>query len=182
MKSSLKYDKVKFKKLNEETLQLINHVNFDEKELKGEIYLNLNDNKKAFDYFLEKKNKFKCGLIKQKEEQFEQDFKFFDEAQKYSNAIECLIEGEKYKKLFYYIKNISIYIDLEHFNKIYKSYCNQFLQLYDFKIDNKINENDFMFKNENMIMQFNYNSIPDKQFLENTNTEFSILLPEQIDN
>ena len=182
IKSSLKYDKVKFRKLNEEVLELINKVNFDEKELKGEIYLNLNDNKKAFDYFLEKKNKFKCGLIKQKEKQYEQAFKLFDEAKKYSNAIECLIEGEKYKKLFYYIKNISIYIDLEHFNKIYKSYCNQFLQLYDFKIDNKINENDFMFKNENMIMQFNNNSIPDKQFLENTNTEFSILLPEQISN
>ncbi len=65
MKSSLKYDKFKFKKLNEETLQLINQVNFDEKELKGEIYLNLNENKKAFDYFFEK-NKFKCGLIKKK--------------------------------------------------------------------------------------------------------------------
>ena len=99
-----------------------------------------------------KKNKFKCGLIKQKEEQFEQDFKFFDEAQKYSNAIECLIESEKYKKLFSYIKTISNYIDLEHFNSIYKKYCNKFLQLYDFKTDNKIKENDFMFQKENLLI------------------------------
>jgi hypothetical protein len=138
--------------------------------------------KKHLIIFLKRKIKIKCGLIKQKEKQFEQAFKFFDEVKKYSNAIECLIEGEKYKKLFSYIKTISNYIDLEHFNSIYKKYCNQFLQLYDFKNNNKIKENDFMFQKENLINQLKNNNIPKNKFLENINTEFSILLPEQIDN
>ncbi len=39
-----------------------------------------------------------------------------------------------------------------------------------------------MFQKENLINQLKNNNIPKNKFLENINTEFSILLPEQIDN
>ena len=57
------------------------------------------------------------------------------------------------KNYFLILKLLVInYIDLEHFNSIYKKNCNQFLQLYDFKTDNKIKENDFMFQKENLLI------------------------------
>ena len=63
-------NKLEFKELNTEILKLINKVKFDENNIKGEIFLNLENYNDAIKYFKEKKNYFKCGLIKQKEKQY----------------------------------------------------------------------------------------------------------------
>ena len=73
-------NKLEFKELNTEILKLINKVKFDENNIKGEIFLNLENYNNAFKYFKEKKNYFKCGLIKQKEKQYEEVFNCFNES------------------------------------------------------------------------------------------------------
>ena len=174
---SIKAKQNEFKSLNEEVLDLINKIQFDEKSIKGEVFLNLGKNKNAFDYFFEKKNKFKCGLIKQKEHDYEQAFKFFNDAKKYSNAIDCLVESNNYRKLFNYLKNIKEYIDLEHFNLHYNKYGNEFLKLYDVKIDNKINENYIMYHGY-LITQLDF-YIPNNFLIYNVNYELSISIPKE---
>ena len=198
IKASINYNKIKFKELNNDVLKLINQVKFDEKNIKGEIYLNLENYTDAFNYFKEKKNYFKCGLIRYNEKKYEEAFNCFNEAKKYSNAIECLDKIGNYKKLFNYIKGIKTSFDLEHFIKYYIKYSNQFLKLYDIKIDkisnirikekielkntNIIKKDIMEYKNEELLnLEINYDQdndlfkyFPKLQFYDDNQNYFGI--------
>ena len=92
--------KTQFTSLNQEIFELIKKINYDDnKQIKGEILLNLELYKEALDYFLNKNNFKKCGIVLIKQNKFEEALKYFIKGKEYSFAVNCLIEIKNYQRL-----------------------------------------------------------------------------------
>ena len=115
---------------NKELLNIIKMYNIPlyDSNIEGEIYINLGNYVKALEFFKNKKNKKKCGLIYQMDGKYKEAFNCFDAIKEYGLAIECLIGDKDYKKLFQYIISNQKVFNLEHFSDYYKKYASLFIE------------------------------------------------------
>ena len=177
-----------FMNLNNEILELINKINYDDyKQIKGEVLINLNKYDEALEYYIAKKNHKKCGIVLIKWNRFEEALKYFKKAKNYSFAVYCLLELKQYKKLYLYLLENTEQFDLEHIQYYYKITCDKFFKNYSipiknlkkllYKINDKNEKNENLKKKEELKMIEIKNNIitKDSKEIKNINNNYSLL-------
>ena len=131
--------KDKFISLNKEIIELVEKINFDDnKQIKGEVLINLERYDEALDYFISKDNFKKCGIVLIKKKEYENALSYFIKGKEYSFAVNCLIELKNYQRLYDFLLEYKEEFDLEHIQYFYKITCDKFFQKYVIPIkDNK---------------------------------------------
>jgi len=137
IKDSKNDKKKEFIQMNEEILNLINKINYDDdKQIKGEVLFNLEKYEEALNYFKSKNNYKKCGIVLIKTKNYENALEYFDKGKEYSFAVHCLIELEQYEKLYSFLLLNKDQFDLEHIQYYYKITCDKFFKKYMIPISN----------------------------------------------
>ena len=190
--------KTQFTSLNQEIFELIKKINYDDnKQIKGEVLLNLELYKEALDYFVNKNNFKKCGIVLIKQNKFEEALKYFIKGKEYSFAVSCLIEIKNYQRLYDFLFEYRDEFDLEHIQYYYKITCDKFFQKYmipikdskkGFKNKNakqrKNSENNGNKKeNKGGIFDIKYdfdNKNKDKKYFEEKNNLYNLITNEKI--
>ena len=131
--------KTQFITINKEIYELIKKINYDDnKQLKGEVLINLELYEEALDYYISKNNNKKCGIVLMKQNKYELALKYFIKEKEYSFAVNCLIEIKKYEQLYNFLLKYKDEFDLEHIQYFYKITCENFFKKYMICIkDNK---------------------------------------------
>ena len=123
--------KTQFTKINQEIYELINKINYDDnRQLKGEVLINLDLFKEALDYYISKNNNKKCGIVLLKQNKYELALNYFLKGKEYSFAVNCLIEMKNYERLYYFLFKYNKEFDLEHIQNYYKITCENFFKKY----------------------------------------------------
>ena len=128
-----------FISLNSEIIELIEKIKYDDyKHIKGEVLINLERYDEALEYYKNKNNYKKCGIVLIKKKEYENALKYFIQGKEYSFAVNCLIELKNYSRLYDFLLEYSDEFDLEHIQYFYKITCDKFFQKYALpKQDNK---------------------------------------------
>ena len=131
--------KDKFITLNKEIIELIGKINYDDnKQIKGEVLINLERYNEVLEYFINKNNYKKCGIVLIKKKEYENALSYFIKGKEYSFAVNCLIELKNYQRLYDFLLEYKEEFDLEHIQYFYKITCDKFFQKYVIPIkDNK---------------------------------------------
>ena len=105
---------------------------------KGEVLINLERYNEALEYFKNKNNYKKCGIVLIKKKEYEEALNYFIKGKEYSFAVNCLIELKNYKRLYDFLLEYNDEFDLEHIQYFYKITCEKLFQKYIIpKQDNK---------------------------------------------
>ena len=182
-----------FIKLNNEILDLINKINYDdEKQIKGEVLLNLEKFEEALNYYNSKKNYKKCGITLINWDKLEQALEYFKLGKEYSFVVHCLIDLKQYEKLYSYLLENKEQFDLDHIQYFYKITFNKFFKKYSIPIknikillkeySNETEKNHISAKKENRIIEIKNNILSkDLKELEyiNNNYNLSPLIDDQ---
>ena len=127
----------KYIKINDEILDLINKINFDDdKQIKGEVLINLEKYDEALNYFISKNNYKKCGIVLMKQKKYEEALDYFIKGKEYSFSVNCLKELEQYERLYLFLLQNKEQFDLEHIQYFYKITCDKFFKKYSIPIKN----------------------------------------------
>ena len=94
---------------------------------------NIGDYKKALSYFMRKDAHKKCGIICQKQKDYQTALFFLLKANEYSLVIETYSYLNQYQELFEFIHSIKDKIDLKHFFNFYSIYANKYLLTFSIK-------------------------------------------------
>ena len=123
--------KEKYILINKEILELINKINYDdEKQIKGEVLLNLEKYDEALNYFISKNNYKKCGIALIKKKEYNKALEYFIKGKEYSFCVYCLIENCEYNKLYLFLLEYKEQFDLEHIQYYYTITCDKFFKKY----------------------------------------------------
>ena len=123
--------KEKYIRLNEEILDLINKIDYDdERQIKGEVLLNLEKYDDALKYFISRNNYKKCGISLIKQKNFENALEYFKKGKEFAFSVYCLIEMGKYQELYLFLLKNKEQFDLEHIQHYYKITCDKFFKKY----------------------------------------------------
>ena len=158
--------KTQFISINQEIYELINKINYDDnRQLKGEVLMNLDLNNEALDYYKSKNNYKKCGIVYMKLEDYESALQCFIKGKEYSFAVNCLIDYKKYERLYDFLLEYKEEFDLEHIQYFYKITCEKYFKKYKIKIKDNKNKDEFgNFDNNNKkIIERTFNVIFDKE-------------------
>ena len=192
--------KRKYILINQEILDLINKINYDdERQIKGEVLLNLEKYDDALDYFISKNNYKKCGIALIKQKKYEQALEYFLKGKEYSFAVYCLIENCQYNKLYLFLLKYKEQFDLEHIQYYYKITCDKFFKKYIIPTKNydklmrefnimkqkeKNKENNTVDDNKKIIIKdiisYDMNKNENKIYLDKENKLFSLLNENKI--
>ena len=181
IKDSKNDKKKEFIQMNEEILNLINNIDYDdERQIKGEVLFNLEKYEEALNYFKSKNNFKKCGIVLIKTKNYENALEYFNKGKEYSFAVHCLIELEQYENLYSFLLLNKEQFDLEHIQYFYKITCDNFFKKYMIPIPgientiNKLNKLNNELNANNKVKKFEKeNEVTNKKIIEIENNIFS---------
>ena len=129
--------KEKYIQLNQEILELINKIDYDdERQIKGEVLLNLEKYDEALEYFISHNNYKKCGISLIKQKNFEKALEYFEKGKEFAFSVYCLTEMGEHQKLYSFLLKNKEQFDLEHIQYYYKVTCDKFFKKYAIPIKN----------------------------------------------